>query len=60
MNAAPLIVVHSDRKCAECGESGTAANTPLCIRCVGKVIIGAQMHSPEGRAAQERINGDGK
>ncbi len=50
-----MLTINMDKKCAECRKPG-AANSGICLRCVGKIMRGQPMKSAEGRAVAAIIN----
>lgn len=49
----PTFTINLDKKCAECGKPGAAANG-ICLGCLTKAIQGKSMKSGTGKAAQRR------
>lgn len=50
----PTFHIDLDKKCAECGGSGTAPSG-ICIRCTTRALKREPMKSREGKAVQARF-----
>jgi len=48
------ITIEMDKKCSECRKGG-ATGSGICLSCASRAVQGKPMKSPEGKAAQKRV-----